>query len=474
MKEFNLRYFTTFAYSALLLIVVIVYAMMLSSISMNFHPIWSDEFFYWANAKSFMQNGSLEAAFTYSGKGSLLFGADAHGFAYPLCNGIFAKIIGNVSYSFIVWNILLIISAIVGVFSLKTLSVESKLWIITVILIFPFLPLYAFTFMQESIHVFFAICLSVLFYQIRNATFYKPYLLSFVLVILIAGMFRSLWFFWLIGLLPIARSRRELKIFGFIFIIGIFCSFCVNYYFNEPVPNFFTASLNLIRQGEVPFFIKSLGINFYMNYKYYFFTYNDSVIYFLLKYMVFCAFLFVTFKAIKYRQKTFVALSLIGLVNFGLLFFFYEANYWKEIRTMSPLFYFYLLFIAEVFDSKSKFLLVFAMCIIFGFSINLSKQWIAQRNESQHISLNVINHLIKLQQYIPAYKIVKVEYLPDNELQYLSYLPLENRNHRSIKYIIPFYAVKEAPFHYIIKAPAAISHEKVVFKNNYFSLIKAE
>jgi hypothetical protein len=152
----------------LLLLIGLNYLQLLSSVTSVYHPVWSDELFYYLNTYSFFQSNSLQAALTFKGSGSILFGADAHGFAYPLLNGLFSKAVGWSNLNFILLNFIFLATIILIICLIKSITVNQKLNTIAFVLLFPFLPLYAFTYMQEVIHILIAVSLSVLFYNISK------------------------------------------------------------------------------------------------------------------------------------------------------------------------------------------------------------------------------------------------------------------------------------------------------------------
>lgn len=193
------------------------YSELINAITMNYHPVWSDEFFYFINTYSFIQNDTLEAALTFGGEGSVVFGADAHGIGYPLLHGTIAGFFDWSNISLISFNFIIILISILLVWFIQSITITHKLWFTIIVLLFPFFPLYAFTYMQEVIHIFIALVISVLIYHIYNKDDNKLYIVLFILTIFISGIFRSLWFFWLIGLIPVSKSKRQLITYSLLF-----------------------------------------------------------------------------------------------------------------------------------------------------------------------------------------------------------------------------------------------------------------
>ncbi|OJV42954.1 MAG: hypothetical protein BGO29_07255 [Bacteroidales bacterium 36-12] len=162
-KDFRIEFIFVIS---ILLGICYLYFILINSISVNYHPVWSDEFFYYINTCSFIENNTLKAALTLNGKGSVVFGSDTHGFGYPLLHGVIAKVFGWHNLNFIIFNFVLLTFSIITIWFMKSVRHIHKLWISIYILLFPFFTLYAFTYMQEIVHIFIAILLSACIYNI--------------------------------------------------------------------------------------------------------------------------------------------------------------------------------------------------------------------------------------------------------------------------------------------------------------------
>ena len=73
--------------------------------------------------------------------------------------------------------------------------------------------LFTFSNMQESIHVFFAVCLGVILWQLslhrENRRLRMRLILLYIAVLMVFTLFRPLWIIWLLALAPFIRSWRE-------------------------------------------------------------------------------------------------------------------------------------------------------------------------------------------------------------------------------------------------------------------------
>lgn len=456
---------------------VLAYFQLLSNLTTNYHPVWSDEFGYYINTQSFFENSTLKAAITLSGEGSAVFGADPHGFAYPLFHGCIAKIFGWSNLNFIITNFILLSASILMVWSIKSIHTRQKLWISSFILLFPFVPLYLFTYMQEIIHISVAIIVSVLIYLIyskeNNNTIY---IVLFILTIFIAGCFRVLWFFWLIGLIPLAKDKRQGIAYLLLFAFGIIISFVFSKLFAEAVPNKFSSIIAFLKNGELKNVFASVYYNFIKNIMLYFFSIQNGVVYVFMKFTIFGAVLFFTFLAFRNKSRLNMALALIGIVNFVLLFFIYDAFDWREIRTMSALYYFYVLFIIIETKGVSRYIQALFLLVVFVLNYNTSKRTISERNfidvpkmEKERMAYSEIS------QRIPNGKIVLLDYIPQDYSWDILNLPLKNSNNSAIRYIVQYYNVDKTNYDYILMRPVNNNTKSnKIIDNDYYILTKNE
>jgi hypothetical protein len=443
-----------------------------SQLSIHHHPVWSDEFFYFVNAQASFQNNTLQAAFTFNGEGSTVFGADAHGFAYPLINAVFAKIFGWHFLNFIYLNHLLLVAAIFVIGNLKTITKIQRLLTICLIGLFPFFALYAFTFMQEIIHLFFAVLLSVIVYNIHTKSLNYRNFIYFVAVVLVASLFRTLWLFWLIGLIPFAKNKRQKALCYSVFFIGIALSFLMNKIFLEAVPNYFYSLIELISNGNLVNVLSSLIHHTLLNLKHYFFSYNKSAVYFLMKAIPLALVGYFVYLAISKKIALYKSLALIGLTNYLLLFLVYDAFDWREIRTMSPLYYFFVLFIVIEFKKTLQFVIAAVLFACFVLSVKISKQWIQERNVAHKLTPNELQDYNAIALKIPKNKVVLLKHFVENETWKLLYLPIQNQYKEAIKYILPYYKINSIHFNYILYQPKFKTPFEKIIDSESFLLVK--
>ncbi|HVV68950.1 MAG TPA: hypothetical protein VHE99_07985 [Gammaproteobacteria bacterium] len=461
-----------------------VYLYLFFQVEKNYLPVWSDEFLYYINSRSFFLNSTLKAAITYNGEGARIFGADAHGFAYPLFNGFIAKIGGWHNANFIYTNFSLIFISILLVSTQKFLTISQKILYTILFLLFPYLNLYAMTYMQEVIHVFFAVIASILIYKIYNIENNNKYIGTYIVFLFLAGIFRPFWPFWLIGLLPLAKNKKQFLLYFLLFLVGAIVAFNINSLVNEYVPRYLDTLLPLIKSLQIKAALASFGHHFLANIESYAefgfspHAIKQTVTYVSGKYVLIGFLLYYIYKSFTTKNRLFYSITLIALTNFMILLLFYDANQWREIRTMSPLFYFFLLFfVAEPKNTIRLYLLLLILIAPFIFSSLTAKTWVAARNSlytHQYFEKNVsafdeISTTLNKKRSA----LILLDYIPrDNSVDLLS-LPLITKDGFSLRYIARYYKVpiENKKIDYILSRSGADQHKNTsVINNDNYSL----
>lgn len=470
MLKYNLKN-SNFTFGAIALLAILsIYGWLFLQVGSNYLPVWSDEFFYYTNANSFFQNNTLQAALTFNGSGSRLFGADAHGFSYPLLNGGIAKIFGWHTLNFIYTNFFFVVAALALVWFQKNISSWQKFLITASVLCFPFFVLFGFTYMQESIHIFFAIACSTLIYKIYKTRQNKYYII-FVLLILVAAAFRPLWFFWLIGLIPFAKNKLQKSAFIFIFLAGVLASFAFTYFFTEAVPNYFSSIINLIQQGGFVMAFTSLVKHFVYNVYAYFFSTNDTLIYLPVKYLILLPLIVFVIKAIKHKSSLYTSIALLGVINFLMLFLFYDVFKWREIRVLAPFFYFSVFYLITETGRYFKYIQVAALAVLFILTLPLTRQWIQGRNIHLAEKVNSSKAAFDLiAEKAEDRKLIFINYTPADSSLDLILLPVKNKTNQPVRYIAPYYNSKKAAYNYILNKPGTSSKDSILVSNQYYQL----
>lgn len=436
----------------ILFLVIFRYIFEFSTIKSNYLPVWSDEIFYYLNAFSFYSNNNLQAALTYNGYGAVILGSDSHGFMYPLVHGGLAKIFGWSNLNMIIFNFTCLLLSILLIYKTKYLNFKNKIFIIVVLLIYPFGFLYNFTFLQESIQILLSIILGREFYYITQSNENRVrHIISFLILIIFASLFRPTWFFLIVILIPIAKSKKEFIFFSCLFFISIFISFNFSKYFFEFVPNFFNYAVHILKQDGIFSFFDVFISHLFKNIKLYIF-YSEGIVYYFMKMniiFIFSAFIFLAFLK---KSNVFLALAIFCFINIFFLMFFYDTFSWREIRFLTPCFYFSVFFIfGDEISDKIKVL--YTIFILYFFIYAPIDNFKKNRNSFSISKIEKIRSELvdKIENKSSNSIVIMIDYLPMDYTFDLLALPVKNNKGKQIKYITNYYDAPKNQFNYILK-----------------------
>ncbi len=446
---------------------------LISGLGPAYHPLWSDEFFYYMNALSLADNKTLAASFTYNGTGSRLFGADAHGISYPILNSIAPAIFGWNNFNFIGLNFILFLIPAILILLSKEISIFYKSSILAIFIAYPLFLFFGFSFMQEVVHIFLGTISGFLLFKVYNSQNKPSSILIYTIFILFSGTFRSLWFFFLMALIPLSLSKKQLFYFSIISLLGIFCSLIYTKFFIEPIPIYYFQVFENLTKGNVDLVVKSIYTHFKINIISYFSIQYNGFVYNSMKYIVFLSAVYFVIMSVFKKNKIFISLALIGIINFSIIFFLYDAFDGREIRTLSPLFYFYLIFLVLFLQPWLRFGLFLWVFYCFNLHLNKADYWIKERNKPyQGHELGKKEAFSKLKSLIPGEKTILLDYQPDDNTSDMIVLPIKNDHNQQIRYIIPYFKVKTIKPDYILARPWVNKTLPVLEKNGHFILYR--
>lgn len=196
-----------------------------------------DGFGYYLGAKSLFLNKTLISPLIHLNKVSLIGEFYSHGFAYSLLNGTISLIFGWSDITIVLLNAIFILAS-AAILLLYIADRLLKLAILLILLTFYITPTMTFSFMQESIHIFFAVVASILLIEASKTTSSsrRHLVLAFLAVLVAAALFRPLWLLWSTALLAFGKSRRELSIYLLIVISSLALSLVFMKAFYAPYP----------------------------------------------------------------------------------------------------------------------------------------------------------------------------------------------------------------------------------------------
>ena len=344
---------------AVLAVGCIGYLRMLPSIADGqYMPAWSDEFAYYQNAKAYAENGRMEAAIILEESVSRIGEFDAHGFAYTLLHGVVAKVFGNHPLNIILANVFFLLAAVVLVV-LWRMPTPDRLTIITCLTLYFMVPIWLFTYMQETMQLAFATGAGLLLlsiYRTESPARRRTHVILLLGLLLVASMFRPSWLMCTIALVPLARTRRQLVLCSLGFIIALVASFGYVYLFLAPYPyGFLSKGLAALRTGEVLRFFGLLAGNLATNLHDFFLTSSVyrpfgaahsaftrsgiHVVSFASKYILLGLLALLCWRGFRHRDRFRLGVALFVLLNLASLLLFYEAKDWPPYRVLAPMFY---------------------------------------------------------------------------------------------------------------------------------------
>lgn len=420
-----------------ILMVVGVYFYFFSFLGSSYSPYYGDEFFYFKNSESFAVNSSLEAAFTYAGSGSRLFGIDPHGPAYPLLYGIISKVIGWHNLNIPIINFGILVMALLALIFFDKRNPKSTFLQVLLVLGSPITLFYSITFLPELIHIGGGVLIYLFCKKyLSSRSAYDFWLL--VGLIFVLGFFRNTWFFALIGLmiLPIPLKGYQKSVFG---VLGIILPFLFQYYLHEQVPNTFSGISESFSQNKVGEAVEAIFFNIKRNI-YFAFTYTEGWFYTLQKIWLVAT---IGIALLLFRK---LKLIQFGLVTLGVLILFnmilYKNYKWVDIRMYTAWIIFLNLgMISEKRHSKASSFLLFLNLMSFLLIIPFLHLLIHLRinPEIKPIPKKLLNEIVNMPE--PIMVIVDPEILDDFNF---SQLPISSETGKIIQYILPYYEQQNA------------------------------
>ena len=423
-----------------ILVVVGVYFFFFLFMSQTYSPYYEDEFFYFKNSESFMVHSSLEAAFTYGGSGSRLFGIDPHGPAYPLLYGLVSKVVGWHNLNILIINFSIFLFALIGLIVLGDRDQKTTQMQVLLVLGCPVSLFYSITFLAELIHLAGGIFLYLICKRYLNSYSKRDFYALFGLI-LILGFFRNTWFFALIGLMILPSPLNGYKK-SILAILGMVLPFLFQYFLHEQVPNTFSGLSGAISEKKVGEAIEAVIFNFQRNI-YFAFTYTEGLFYTLQKIWQVGTLILAFMFAKNNKLIQFGVLTLGVLIIFNLIL--YKNYTWVDLRLYTPLVLFLNCgLLAVPTSNKYARILLFLNLISFVLVIPLQNEMIRLRMnpDVKDIPKDIEISVMELE---TEFILVDTAILKDFAFYQL---PIKNRKDEPIRYILPYYTMpmKDADF----------------------------
>jgi hypothetical protein len=324
----------------------------------RYMPAWSDEYAYYNNARFFVENHRLDAAYLLEENVARIGGFDAHGVAYTILNGSIARMVGMRPLNMIITNLVFLGLTLLLILRAR-FGRAQKTSIVSILLLYAVVPVWLFTYYPETMMAFFGVAAGLLLFEAcrsQSRARRNWYALGFAGIVALAGAFRPSWLVCMVGLVPLARNRREAIAFGLIVAASaaaalVYLTMCF-----APYPYGFLRDVAVALQARnIVSFASLVAGNFLTNVGYFLFKTGPdwpmpgvspgvvaaahiSAGYLLLKYgLVFlCAMCFRV--GIRGRDRFALAVGILTAVNLLVLLALYDSRNWIEHRLLAPMF----------------------------------------------------------------------------------------------------------------------------------------
>jgi hypothetical protein len=227
------------------------------------------------------------------------------------------------------------------------LSLVQRLAIAVLLLLHFAVPIYALTWMVESWQVLFAVVATLLLVGVhradraRDAAAFRSRLVLFVAVLLVLASFRVTYALWALGLVPLARDRRELVRWALLAAAVVGVAVLATGLVSAPNPYWpLSRATRALAEGHVVAPVALLARNLAKNLARYFGAGSQAGAFYLaMKYVVVLLGAAALVEAVRKRDRLLLGACLVLGAHLALLFLLYDAHTFREHRHLAPAFY---------------------------------------------------------------------------------------------------------------------------------------
>ena len=313
------------------------------TVSLNYLPVFSDEYGYWLDAKNFWLYNRIDAATTLNESYAAVAHAGFHGFMYAIFYGVSFKLLAllGMTPSIPLVNTIIVL-LLFTIFFLGRFAWEKKA--LTGIIFFSnyILIIYMSSSMTEPLHFAFAVIAAYILYL-----FYlkkeKKYLYLYVALIAMLIPFRESWVFALFALFPLSRSLKDFVKYALLLFLGLVlvvlyqkyfqAAFTIDYFHNIksqmahlPASEVFQLIFNHFMENVDKYFISE--------------TYRNYSFVFYYKYLYVAVLLSAIVDGIWKKDRLVLGAALVATVFIASLLVLYDPFAWREARTLAAPFMF--------------------------------------------------------------------------------------------------------------------------------------
>lgn len=308
------------------------------STSLNYLPIFSDEYGYYLDAKSFWLYNRIDAPLTLNESYSLIGHAGFHGIMYSVFYGSFFKLLAflGIDPSITLVNMVLVFF-LFGFLAYSRMDLENKLLIGIVFLSNFIFIIYISSSMSEIFHYSFAVVVGYLLHLVYK-TRENKYLYLLIGLIFFLIFFRESWVFVFFGLFPLAKSFKDIVKYSIVLLIGLVVVILYQKYFQAPYVIDYFHNLKLqLDSGSLIDVLHSVYDRFLINLNKYFATeaYERYRFVFYYKYLFAVVLLYALYASFRTRSRTILSGTIIAFVFFSSLLVLYDPFGWREVRVLA-------------------------------------------------------------------------------------------------------------------------------------------
>lgn len=446
-------------------------------------PFYEDETTYVNVAKLFYETNSLKSIDISSEDVSKIGEFNWYGPGYGLFYGSIAKVVRSSNLFFPIINFVLLIGVMLSI-NFMSVSNDQKNKIRLALLICPPFLEYTFTYFPEVLHLLFSsiqtIVLIHIYVKHRSNERYKSTLLIFITITLFFSIFRITHIFFIIGILPLFRSRKQLLyLISVCILFAIWGAFFQLYFVAAAwVPGM--SALEMILKGDFYKGFLLLNGNIVTKLTLLISEININVYIQLTLFITFCL------NYIKTKNEFVLSIIFIFIVYYSVLIIFYTTDqffYNKQTACLFPL-----LIISYFSINKSAnlwpLILVLAISpnIIFKTLKEIGKKIQSRDLIVSSVAEKSLKEILSCIKYKKTTTIMWYYYDWKKPTVFLTNLPIYTKDGNIVRYTtnivdtlkpdsIKFKEWGKIPINYILSKKQLLdSNLKLSYKNKYFML----
>lgn len=323
--------------------IVLVYTYHYFQFASKYEPWTTDEFFYYMEAKAIAAHNIYQTPASLDGNTSYIGDFGFHAVSYAIKDGWLAKLFFHTQDPpLLLINFITCIGLLLLILLFKRFSLNIRLKIALVVATHYVLYTYTLSYMQETIHYFFAVLALMSLYAIFNTPLiHKKHLYYFIIVVVVAISFRYGWFIWGAGLLALATDWKSFIKWSAVAILLMALGIFMIRYIAAPYPYYDMTGDSVVQPGNFSL-LNSLAIvwqKFSGNLRL-FLTPDPKISTTCMRYLLLFLLLVSLWYSIFKRNRFTIACTLIGWAYFIACMIFY-AVYWsydeRALAVLNPL-----------------------------------------------------------------------------------------------------------------------------------------